>query len=252
VFLWFSAPPASGQQNLSVIDDIPFHLGRMYERTSHASAWEGLDRALKRLALRPEKRKPDDGVVVTQWRTDGNTRFQYHLFIPPRVEPARVYVGSVSTREERTQFNDVGGNNALFAAFEREFGTAGQSIPQDPHRRATKSLTFAPPDADVDCLRRLVTGEIGDTFSEPKEVSRAPEAPIGANFNDGRSGLVRIEGHLGEDGYFGALRLVEGSVMSQDLAFVALGRLSLARYRPGINNGCGVPLVRSYSVTPWR
>jgi len=49
------------------------------------------------VGLKPERRKPDEGVLVTKWKQANGTAFQYHLFIPSNVEPARIYVGSVSS-----------------------------------------------------------------------------------------------------------------------------------------------------------
>jgi hypothetical protein len=238
-------------------DDIPPHLGRIYRSTSPAAVWNAIERVMKRLKYSDERRKRDDGVYITKWGKQGKVRFQYHVFVPPTADPARVYIGSIATLNDSLRFNDPEGHTFLFAAIERELAITGETIPGDAQRRAMKALTLAAPSAEVSCLRRLASGDYGDTFTQPKEVTVSPRVALSI---PGRPGRVRIEGQLLEDGYFRPRRLVEGDPIlllagdpsNETLVSLAFGYSSLSRFTPGMNNGCGVPLTTTVEFTRFR
>jgi hypothetical protein len=221
----------------------------MYPKTSPAIAWAALEKAIDSLKLKADKRKPDDGILVTKWKKVTGGRVQFHVFVPPTVEPARVYIGSLSEQGGRLVFSDRLANNSLYTALARDLGVAGDTIPLDASRRMMKSMSLASPNADIHCLRQPVSGSV--TGQKIEEISQPDLVSLRKSAQVSQPGTMIIEGYLAEDGYFQPARLVQGNASNQPLRTLLFEVAALARYRPAIANNCGVPGTARFTAT-WR
>lgn len=225
-----------------------------------AKAWGLIHSALADQRIKTRVKEKDVQVIITRpLRTlDENTKWlgqpempsgylfesaEIHLFVSPFVEPARVYVGSVSTFKvlvsggSATLYNDPTVNASVMAWVTRTLGMVAEPVPAIRKAGAPAAPACVP------------------LSGAPKEI--VPPRKIGATqlevlypknaVADREAGSVVIKMGIREDGSTADLQL-EGTPPDPSMGVSALGAASLLRYHPTRLAGCPVPTIMTYTV----
>jgi len=225
-----------------------------------AKTWSLIQAALADQRIRTRVKEKDVQVIITRpLRTlDENTKWlgqpempsgylfesaEVHLFVSPFVEPARVYVGSVSTFKVlvsgglATLYNDPTVNASVMAWVTRTLGMDAQPLPAI----GAASNAVAPA-----CVP---SGSAPKAIVSPKKIeSTRLEVLYPRNaVADRQAGSVVIKMTIGVDGSTANLQL--GSTPPEtSMGVSALGAASLLRYHPARLGGCPVPTFMTYTI----
>ena len=254
---------------------LPVQVARMYPRET-GSVWTEVLKVLQQAGVEIEVIDRDGRFLVTNpvdvepkyfgfaINALGNTlesgRVTLHVFVPPFIEPARVYVGSIL---EAVSTQTVAGSPLsvttrlygatafgtwLFDKLSARLGSPGEPIPQGAVARAklARSLTPGKPDP---CLARIEADGPHDGHVEPpkKIHDEAPMYP-GTAHARGQQRVLVLEASLLEDGFSWPTRIVSGATVDEDFSTAAIGAVGLWRYRPARVSGCPTPSVMTVTV----
>jgi len=234
-------------------------LGAQFSLESN-KAWDRIRSALADQRIKTRVLEKDTQVIITRpLRTlDQNTSWlaapdvpsgylfesaEIHLFVSPFVEPARVYVGSVSTFKvllnagSATLYNDPAVNASVMAWVTRTLGTEAQPVPTTRSAGESGAPTCVPSGSDP---KKIVP---------PKRIeSTRLEVLYPRNaVADRQAGSVVVKMAIREDGSTGALQL-DGTPPEHSMGVSALGAASLLRYHPTLFGGCRVTAHMTYTV----
>ncbi|MBP6703656.1 MAG: energy transducer TonB [Vicinamibacteria bacterium] len=223
-------------------------------------AWDKIQSALSDERIKTRVLEKDVQVIITRpLRTlDQNTNWlsapevpsgylfesaEIHLFVSPFVEPARIYVGSVSTFKvllnggSATLYNDPKVNASVMAWVTRTLGMEAQPVPTTRSAGQSGAPTCVPSGSDT---KKIVP---------PKRIeSTRLEVLYPRNaLADRQAGSVVVKMAIREDGSTGALQL-DGTPPEHSMGVSALGAASLLRYQPALFGGCRVTAQMTYTV----
>ena len=241
----------------------PASVGLMYPVTT-ADAWSALLKVADQHDLKIETRTDDNGLLITRpvpverkkfgvhagdiSSTLRSGRVRLHVFVPPFIEPARVYVGSTmvaefsrietGTRASMLLYNVDQIGAWLLARVSAQLKTDGRLIPQDPGRRAALAKSLLP-GGDHRCLTLIERNAQGPSSAMPLPLHR--EQPVFPRARlDGASRTVTVRSAVGEDGFAWPIGVTGGPTMD-DYATTAQGAAALWRFAPKTIDGCPAP-----------
>jgi TonB family protein len=248
---------------------------RMFSILS-GEAWELVLAHVERLDLEAEKMDRENHVLITERHRFGSSELEwlgtpevdmpyrpreveFHIFVSPFVEPARLYVGSVvramalsDRKRVRVIFNIPDVNSALVEQFEIALGQKGLPISRDVDERLELSLALRGEDHDP-CQGITAQGfaviDAEERLQPPKkiQITEIPIAYPAAARGAGVQGTVTVKLTILEDGAVVSPQL-QDETRGYQLLSAALGPLSLLRYRPARLKGCPVPTLVDYTV----
>ncbi len=225
-----------------------------------AKAWGLIQSALADQRIKTRVKEKEAQVIITRplrpldqntnWLTPPEMPSGYlfesaeiHLFVSPFVEPARVYVGSVSTFKvlvsggSATLYNDPTVNASVMAWVTRTLGMEAEPVPAirkagTPAAPACVPLRGAP--KEIVPPRKIESTQLEVLY--PKNA-----------LADRETGSVVIKMAIREDGSTADLQL-EGTPPHPSMGVSALGAVSLLRYHPTRIAGCPVTVHLTYRV----
>jgi TonB family protein len=249
----------------------PHNEGGLFS-TSSREAWTLVLGRLKELGLSAAKTDSENQLLLTKWASFGNGRLQwlpkpklppryiaqrvqFEVFVSPFVEPARVYVGSVTelrlmpgTTSGSLQYNNRGLNHPLLSELAKALGQDGLAIPADreDRDRLSASLLTTPPS---DCHERARSCTDARLSQSPRTLPlsefdvRYPLAAVA----DRVQGPIVIELEVSEDGAVLSGRLTSAP-RSHQLDGAAAGATSLLVFSPPRLCGCPSPHTSTYTI----
>jgi hypothetical protein len=245
--------------------------GRLFAKPSR-QAWAVVQERLKELGLAAEKTDRENQLLLTRWGDFGDAHFKwlppprlpgeftpvrvrFEVFVSPFVEPARLYVGSVTEVRRTTGrvspgflYNDRRLNEALLRALAKALGQ-GFPIPssREGRQKLAASILKGPPD---DCARRTRScPDSANKLEKPEKVALS-EFEILFPEDAARERVeapVVVELDVREDGAVVGGRLV-GSPRGHQLEDSAAGATSLLVFSPLKLCGCPAPHVTVYTI----
>jgi hypothetical protein len=267
-----AATPASAAQAPQARSTWPHNEGRMFATPSR-EAWALVQARLKELGIGVAKIDTDNQLLITKWAGFGDRRFEwlprpapggqyeaqrvrFEVFVSPFVEPARVYVGSLTEMRlargrasEALLYNDRGLNRALLGDLARALGGEGFEIPSSRGERDELSASILGRPVD-DCAQRIksCTGSSVQVQDPRKlELSQFDVQYPKAAVESRTQAPVVIELQVLEDG-----AVVDGRLKSaprgHQLDAAAAGATSLLVYSPVRLCGCPADLVMTVTV----
>jgi hypothetical protein len=260
VLTWTEASVSAQTTNANY----PASVAQMFPGST-AQAWAALLKVADTYDLKIDTRVNDGGLLITNpvplerrkfgfhagdiARNLRNGHVRLHVFVPPFIEPARVYVGSTMVAELAA---NSGGSAAgmlvynvdrigawLFDRLSEEMKMRGQLVPQDPARRAALAKALWP-SGDHTCLSRIEQGNQPTTNQAlPRPLHR--EEPVFTRGADRIQKLaVTVRSVVGEDGFAWPIG-VTGGPTTDDFATTTLGAAALWRFAPRLVDGCPAP-----------
>lgn len=272
--------PVPGTAQL--VDDGVGASARLYSIPSH-EAWKETLALLQELRTPPDKMDRDAQVVITRLRPladatlrdrvaesialTSSARVQFHVFVSPYAEPARVYVAALVDADDRLpaarnaekvyrrrHFAVRSAESWLLDRLSHRLGTPGQPVPQGVVERAALTRALLAPGASTECLGRLESlpskPTDGAAMTPPTPISIThirPSYPAG-ELERANTGSVQVEGTVQEDGVVSALKVVCGA-SANEFAAAALQAAALWRFTPTRVDGCPVPAVIKLNVS---
>jgi len=257
-------PPAQPPQSPSAW---PHNEGRLFALPSR-EAWGFVQARLKELGLAAAKTDGDNQLLLTKPASFGSDRFkwlprpatarqyapervQFEVFVSPFVEPARVYVGSVTelglakARSARSLlYNSRALNLALLGELAKALGQQGFAIPSSRQERDMLAASMLKGRVD-DCPKRIESCvEPSRELQEPRKLPLSefdihyPQAAV-----DNRlQAPVVLELDVIEDG------AVVGVPRGHQLDAAAAGATSLLVYSPLRLCGCPAEHLSTYTI----
>ncbi len=250
----------------------PHNEGRLFDVPSR-EAWDRVQDRLKDLGLRADKKDGKNQLLLTKWgdfRDDrlrwlprpkrlpeyAPERVRFEVFVSPFVEPARLYVGSVSQVRQVTGrglqailYNDPTVNAALVAELAKALGHEGFGIPssREERQKLVASVRKGRPDecalqvdackvssAEVEKPQMLPLSQFQIIFPDSAARERV-EAPV----------VVQLD--VSEDGAVLGGKLI-GSPRGHQLEASAAGATSLLVFSPLRLCGCPAPHMTVYTI----
>jgi hypothetical protein len=246
--------------------------GRLFDLPSR-KAWDRVQDRLKALGLGTDKKDGKNQLLLTRWAEFGNHRLdwlsrpktwleyapervRFEVFVSPFVEPARLYVGSVTQVRQvmgrgvqAILYNDPTVNAALLTELAKGLGQDGLEIPSSREERV-KLAASAPnskPDAcglqgeacrvssgKVEKPQTLPLSQFEVVFPEEAARERV-EAPV----------VVQLD--VSEDGAVVAGQVL-GTPRGHQLDASAAGATSLLVFSPLRLCGCPAPHMTVYTI----
>lgn len=238
----------------------PASVGLMYP-VSTSDAWAALLKVTDQYDLKADSRVDDNGLLITralpvERRKFGvhagdisptlrSGRVRLHVFVPPFIEPARVYVGSTmvaelarienGTRASMLVYNVDQIGTWLLGRIAAQLKTEGRLIPQDPGRRASLAKSLLP-GGNHRCLTLIEKNSQPSSPAMPLPLHR--EQPVFPKARlDGTSRTVTVRSVVGEDGFAWPIGVTGGPTVD-DYATTAMGAAALWRFFPRTIDGC--------------
>lgn len=236
--------------------------GRMYARTSE-ELWERLLGVLKEYKVRFKKQ---DGVAVTDFMRLGNfrgmpapklspgyepDRIQFHLFVPQRPGPARVYVATwLNARKSVDRHvwylaNIHSAENWLLDQIDASLGEKGNPIPTDIEDRVALARRLMTTSAALEdpCLSKNPPADKTGVEPPVRIALSNIKPPYDTRDQQVRNqGRVMVEAEIQEDGAVSGLEILAppGPDPPHHLEGAALFAVPFWRYHPATQNGCPV------------
>jgi hypothetical protein len=250
----------------------PHNAGRLFTVPSK-DAWGLVPGRLKELGLAADKADRKNQLLLTKWGNFGDSRLKwlprprlpeqyapvrarFEVFVSPFVEPARLYVGSVSELRQTTGrlsaallYNDRALNEALLGELARALGQEGFRIPSsaEERRQLTASILEGRPD---ECARPTESCRGSSSQLQRPEKLALSEFEIPFPEQAARDGVeapVVVELDVSEDGAVVGGRL-QGPPIGHQLEASAAGATSLLVFSPLRLCGCPAPHVTVYTI----
>lgn len=249
----------------------PTARGEWLVPASRAEVLKAVDATLASLGLRVDVRRQEYGIVVTrldryrpEWPTaealglpsiHTPTRAEFHVFVPPDFEPARLVVGAVLVTETThvpakrakskgasTFYNQRVLGEFLATRIVERLGVPLTPLSADPAERTRQSIALAKSGRVRPCGDRVPT--LLDSNSTAVPVVRhvvKPDYPA-TELNRGLGGTVGLRGQVTEHGTIATLEWVSG-VEEANLVAATTGAAALWRFSPAVVDGC--PALRT-------
>ncbi len=250
----------------------PHNEGRLFDVPAK-QAWDRVQERLKDLGLGVDKKDGKNQLLLTKWGDFHNDRLRwlpkpkalqeyapervrFEVFVSPFVEPARIYVGSVSQvrqvtgrRLQAILYNDPTVNAALVAELAKALGHEGFGIPssREERQKLVASVRKGRPDecalqvdacmvssAKVEKPQMLPLSRFQVIFPESAARERV-EAPV----------VVQLD--VSEDGAVLGGQLL-GTPRGHQLDASAAGATSLLVFSPLRLCGCPAPHMTVYTI----
>ena len=250
----------------------PHKEGRVFGMSSK-DAWRRVQDRLKELGLEAEETDGENRLLLTKPVYFGDRRFEwlprpklsqqyaavrtrFEVFVSPFVEPARLYVGSVTElhqlkgkRSQAILYNDPTVNTALLRQLAKALGQDGFPIPSsdEERRKLAASMLDGKPD---ECARRAESCKAASGQVQKPEKLPLSEFEIPYPEQAARERVeapVVVELDVSEDGAVIGGRL-QGSPVGRQLAPSAAGATSLLVFSPLRLCGCPAPHVTVYTI----
>ncbi len=267
---WMSHAP--GAQASGSRSAWPHNEGRLFDMPSK-DAWRLVQDRLKDLGLAAEKTDRRNQLLLTKWGDFGDSRLQwlprpklreeyapervrFEVFVSPFVEPARLYVGSVTQVRQMTGkvsqailYNDRTVNAALLGELAKALGQEGFQIPsaREERQKLTASILKDRPD---ECAQRIESCRVSSSRLDKPEKLPLSEFEVVFPEQAARERVeapVVVELDVSEDGAVVGGRL-QGSPRGHQLEASAAGATSLLVFSPLRLCGCPAPHVTVYTI----
>lgn len=250
----------------------PHKEGRLFAMPSK-EAWPLVQARLKELGVAAAKTDRDNQLLLTKWASFGDGRFEwlprptlsdqydpervrFEVFVSPFVEPARVYVGSLTELRRPIRgsvtrailYNDRVLNQALLGELARALGQEGLEIPSSRKERDLLVASILKGRAD-DCPQRIDSCRGSGQLEDPRKLPISefevhyPQVAV----EQRAQAPVVLELEVAEDGAVLAGRLVSAP-RGHQLEAAAAGAASLLVYSPPRLCGCPVAHVLTFTV----
>ena len=250
----------------------PHNEGRLFDMSS-GDAWRRVQERLKELGLEAEETDGKNRLLVTRPVYFGDPRFEwlprprlsrqyasvrtrFEVFVSPFVEPARLYVGSVTELRQLTAkvtpavlYNDPTVNTALLRQLAKAFAQDGFPIPasREERQKLAASMLKGQPD---ECSRRMQSCHVSSSELDKPEKLALSEFEVVFPEQAARERVeaaVVVQLDVSEDGaVFGGQVL--GSQRGHQLEVSAAGATSLLVFSPLRRCGCPAPNMTVYTI----
>jgi hypothetical protein len=246
--------------------------GRLFDMSSK-DAWRRVQDRLKELGLAVEKADGKNRLLLTRWAHFGDSRLQwlarpklrgeyaaeqvrFEVFVSPFVEPARLYVGSVTQLRLMTGrvskailYNDPTVNTALLRQLAQALGQDGFPIPasQEERQKLAASMLKGKPD---ECARRIESCRVSSSRLDKPEKLALSEFEVVFPEQAARERVeapVVVQLDVSEDGAVVGGQVL-GSRRGHQLEVSAAGATSLLVFSPLRLCGCPAPHTTVYTI----
>ncbi len=236
----------------------PYYRARMY-RSSAKQVWRELEALIKELKLGVAEIDRDSGALVTRAARFGKSdrrppgpplgkgiegqQFQFYIWVPQFIEPARVYVDSVVRSRARVHYRTVLPETWLFEKLEERLGEPGHLIPETYEHRCKLAGELAGEPTEEMCVgavskdgRPRMSG-VGDV-TNPVRVRAAYYKPVfpGREQSAGKQAKVVMQAVITEDGVVRDVEILQ-STSKGDFEISAVQAVLFWRYRPAEVDG---------------
>jgi hypothetical protein len=173
-------------------------------------------------------------------------KVQFHIFVSPFTEPARVYLGSILQVEDRLagEIAYVYGARVLeewlFERLEAVLGQVGRAMPATPAARAALAESLGGSPSRSGCAASAGSFRPGAQIKDPQPIKITRVQPVYPGKGEYTGGMVKVEATLLEDGSIVEARAVENTGPSAQYAWAAAEAVRLWRYRPTRADDCPV------------
>ena len=250
----------------------PHNEGRLFAVPSK-DAWPLVQGRLTELGLAADKADREHQLLLTKWGDFGDSRFKwlprprlpeqyapvrarFEVFVSPFVEPARLYVGSVTELRQMTGevsqallYNDRTLNEALLKELAKALGQDGSQIPSSSEERRKLAASILKDRTD-ECARQSESCRGSSSQLQRPEKLALSEFEIPFPEQAARERVeapVVVELDVSEDGAVVGGRL-QGSPIGHQLEASAAGATSLLVFSPLRLCGCPAPHMTVYTI----
>jgi hypothetical protein len=217
------------------------------------------------LGYKPDKTDEANQILVTRWHDyagndlpdpsafpitalDRPARLQLHVSVFPRLEPARVAVGTILELERRDPNGSgyiwVYAADALDQWFLRKLservGVQPEPVAATEDGRRQQSARLLPAGLASDCVTNPPARKSGEKFTSAHKLSDVRPIYPANHIPGGPDTTVRLTAFLTEHGTLINLAPSKSNT-NPDFVKSALGAASLWRFEPVIMNGCPMP-----------
>jgi hypothetical protein len=250
----------------------PHKAGRVFGMSSR-DAWARVQDRLKELGLEAENTDGENRLLLTKPVYFGHRRFEwlprpklsqqyasvrtrFQVFVSPFVEPARLYVGSV-TELRRVKgkashamlYNDPTVNTALLRQLAKALGQDGFPIPasQEERQKLAASMLKGKPD---ECSRRIESCRVSSSRLDKPEKLALSEFEVVFPEQAARERVeapVVVQLDVSEDGAVVGGQVL-GSRRGHQVEVSAAGATSLLVFSPLRLCGCPAPHTTVYTI----
>jgi Gram-negative bacterial TonB protein C-terminal len=250
----------------------PHSEGRVFDMSSE-DAWHRVQDRLKALGLEAEKTDGKNRLLLTkpvyfgdrrsEWlarpklsQQFASVRTRFEVFVSPFVEPARLYVGSVTELHQTTGkasqailYNDPTVNTALLRQLAKGLRQDGFPIPasREERQKLTASLLKGRPD---ECVRRIESCRVSSSRLDKPEKLALSEFEVVFPEQAAREKVeapVVVQLDVSEDGAVVGGQVL-GSRRGDQLEVSAAGATSLLVFSPLRLCGCPAPHMTVYTI----
>lgn len=265
-------PHEDASQDPDLGEVLSYARARMYGRSS-GQVWEAMQALLRDLGFRYRELDAKNGIAVTRWkpfrtleprglrasaRTDGRSwvDVQYHVFVSPFVEPARVHVDAVLRSEsfsgdsrevprreyQQTQYGAAVVEAWLFDQLETRLGERGAVVPLSLERRRQRGRELADPSLSPCTPSNAKASEM------QVPVNLFESEPIYPAHDRYRGAQVVVAATILDDGAIGLMSVTRSTMPGTEFEAAALGATLIRRYRPARWFGCPIDAYTTITV----
>lgn len=250
----------------------PHNIGRVFDISSE-DAWRRVQDRLKELGLEADKTDGKNRLLLTKPVYFGDRRFEwlprpklsqefasvrtrFEVFVSPFVEPARLYVGSVTEVHQTTGkvsqailYNDPTVNTALLRQLARGLRQEGFPIPasREERQKVVAPLLKGRPD---ECAQRIESCHVSSSRLDKPERLALSEFEVVFPEQAAREKVeapVVVQLDVSEDGAVVGGQVL-GSRRGHQLEVSAAGATSLLVFSPLRLCGCPAPHMTVYTI----
>jgi len=182
-------------------------------------------------------------------------KVQFHMFVSPFAEPARVYVGSIlqvddSFAPDMTAYlyGVPGLEGWLFGELEAVLGQGGRTMPATPEAREALAQSLGASASSSGCAGVGGSVPAGAQVKEPQPIKITRVQPVYPGKGEYAGGIVKVEATLQEDGSIVGARALQNAGPSAQYARAAVEAVRLWRYRPTRVGDCPMQIVMTVRV----
>jgi hypothetical protein len=250
----------------------PHNEGRLFDLSSK-EAWDRVQDRLKELGLGADKKDGKNQLLLTKWGDFGDGRLRwlprpkmrpeyapervrFEVFVSPFVEPARLYVGSVTRVKQATGrgspailYNHPSVNAALVAELAKALGQEGFAIPPSREERAKLAASVLKGRTD-ECARKAAACEVASSKVEKPQMLELSQFEVVFPESAARDRVeapVVVQLDVSEDGAVVGGRVL-GTPRGHQLDASAAGATSLLVFSPLRLCGCPAPHMTVYTI----
>ncbi len=250
----------------------PHNEGRLFDLPSK-QVWDRVQDRLKELGLGADEKDGKNQLLLTKWGDFSNSRLQwlprpkvlreyapervrFEVFVSPFVEPARLYVGSVTQVRQvmgrglqAILYNDRTVNAALVGELAKALGQEGFEIPSSREERQKLAASVRKGEADECALQAEECKVSSEKVEKPRML---PLSQFQVVFPDSAA-RARVEApvvvqlDVSEDGAVVGGQVL-GAPRGHQLDASAAGATSLLVFSPLRLCGCPAPHMTVYTI----